>query len=81
VSEWRRIPKLPRLGKYPTKPRILPTPLNDVMLTSVNRERKEIYIGFFDSDGYLHGWPCVDMPTHWMPLPEPPTDDTSQRKS
>ena len=73
MSEWRRIPKLPRLGKYPIKPRTLPTPLEDVLLTSLNRGVRHIYVGFFDHQGFLYGWPLTYMPTHWMPIPPPPT--------
>jgi len=37
---------------------------------------KEVCVGFCDNDEYGVRWQCesTDKPTHWMPLPAPPTD-------
>jgi hypothetical protein len=73
MSEWRKIPKLPPFGKYPRNPRKLPPRSEDILLTALDCHFGHIYICFFDRNGCLHGWPLTYMPTHWMPLPEPPT--------
>jgi hypothetical protein len=77
MSEWRRIPKLPPLGRYPRNPRKLPPRSEDILLTALGCPFGHIEIGFFDRNGYLH-WDGTLRPTHWMPLPPPPTADETE---
>jgi hypothetical protein len=78
MGEWRKIPKLPPIGKYPRNPRKLPPRSEDILLTALDCPFGHIYIGFFDRDGYLHGWNGQLRPTHWMPLPPPTAVDAAE---
>jgi hypothetical protein len=61
MSEWQKIDSAPRDG-------------TGVLLS----DGKNIEVGSWD-EGYTHGWGSTRgnwlNPTHWMPLPNPPSDE------
>lgn len=55
----------------------------ELMFSVVGNDKDDIPKGWYDFDGYTYGIDEVDGPdfariTHWMPIPEPPTDDTQK---
>lgn len=71
MNGWRPIETAPKDGTYLI--------LVDCDLVTIGKWmnsdalRDESWVGF-DSIQSLHKT-CVIAPTHWMPLPEPPTED------
>jgi hypothetical protein len=70
-------PPIEVLGWIPVSAR-LPEPdhMGNPVGVLVHLPDGELCIGFCDNDEYGVRWHCqsTKKPTHWMPLPEPPTE-------
>ena len=67
APEWRDIGTLPKIDPDTCRS-------NDLLGVWPNGTMMVVYLdvcnGWLDAEG---GEPCVTMPTHWQPLPDPPS--------